>query len=66
MATSSALYRTPPPSSTPDRGQVLTVPEFAKFAALKSDLEELIAAGFLEAFEDEQNVQRFRPLRSEM
>lgn len=45
-------------ASSPRR---LTVPEFAKLAALQSDLATLCAEGVLEAFEDEHGVTRYRP-----
>lgn len=54
MATTSALYRNPQPpieqKETPTTlGQVCR------------DLEELCAAGFLEAFRDEYNIVRYKP-----
>jgi len=49
--------------STPPR-RVPTVLEFAEISKfcndLRDDLEEMVRAGVLEAFRDEQNMLRFR------
>lgn len=43
---------------------IRTVTEFAELSALTRDLDALVASGLLEAFEDENNVIRYRPIRA--
>jgi hypothetical protein len=51
--------------SRPPARHVPTVIEFAEIAKfctdLRDDLEEMVRAGILEAFRDENNVLRFKP-----
>jgi hypothetical protein len=61
MATTAASYRNSQPTPTPK-----VQPEQNKFTLSTGqvcrDLEELCAAGFLEAFRDEYNIVRYRPV----
>lgn len=52
MATPARTYHNSPPAQLINPGELLQ---------LATDLEELCALGFLEAFRDEHNVVRYRP-----
>lgn len=59
---SSATYRQPallPAASL----EPIPVTDFAEVAGLISDLDELCAEGMLEAFRDQNNIVRYRPIR---
>jgi hypothetical protein len=61
MATSLASYPKPQPALTLEvRGEQNLRPQ--TIGQVCRDLEELCAAGFLEAFRDEHNIVRYRPL----
>lgn len=62
MATASASYRKPEPRLTLEM-RTEQIQSARTFHQVCRDLEALIAQGFVEAFRDENNVVRYRPVR---